>query len=206
MRAAIKRFDGYLRRTHGVFEFTDEAWCIFRLQLRDAQHGIRLSDGTQVREGEPALVLHLWNEQIPPMRAAGPDVAWGATLARLIIRSLRAVAVWIESHPEVADRRVLGAATVLVGPGSGGGFRLFRRLGFDVLPFENLLGDFGEFWANLYTWGLMWAYNQASVRHRPPWRLRRTILRMPVDTLLVRYGSAAQTGPEPALGADEGGV
>jgi len=197
MRTAIKRFDRFLRRANGVFEITDDDWCIFRLQLRDAPHDIHLSDGTVVREGEPVLGLHLWNEQVPPMEAAGPDVAWGARLARLTIRSLRAVAAWIEARPELADRHALGGATVLIESGTAGGSaNLVRRLGFEAFPFRNALGRFGEFWENLYTWGLMWTYNQASVRHRPLSRLRRTAIWMPVDTLLARYGSgASRDGP-----------
>ena len=205
MRALIKRFDGFLRRANGVFEFTEDEGCMFRLQLRDAHHDIHLSDGTRVAKGQPILGLHLWNERIPPVAPDGPDVAWGARLARLTIRSLRAVAAWVEARPDLADRRVLGGATVLIEPGRvDGSANLIRRLGFEVFPFENALGRFGEFWENVYTWGLMWAYSPASLRHRSLSRLRRTVIWMPVDTLLARYGSGVACDTAPQSGADGG--
>jgi hypothetical protein len=188
MRAAIKRFDQFLREASGVFEFTDEDWCIFRLQLRAAPHDIRLCSGLFINEGEPILGLHFWNEQIPPLGRHGADVVWGAQVARLTIRSLRAIAAWVEGHPEVADRRVLGGATVLLDLETvDGPANLIRRLGFEIFPFEGPLGRFGEFWENLYAWGLMWTYNGASVRRRPLASLRRTVIWMPVDDLLARY-------------------
>jgi hypothetical protein len=191
MRAAIKRFDRFLRKVSGVFEFTDEAWCIFRLQLRDAPHDIRLSDGTFVGRGEPILGLHFWNEQIPALGPEGADVAWGARVARLAVRSMRAIAAWVQAHPEMIDRHVLGGATVLLDMDTvDGPANLIRRLGFEIFPFRSPLGRFGEFWENAYTWSLMWAYNSPSVNDRPPVSMRRTVIWMPVEDLLARYGAS----------------
>jgi hypothetical protein len=116
-------------------------------------------------------------------------VAWGARAARLAIRSLQAVAAWVRVHPEVSERRVLGGTTVLLDlQAIDGPSNLIRRLGFEIFPYQSPLGQFGEFWENAYTWSLMWAYNRASVRQRPLTSLRRTIIWMPVDELITRYG------------------
>ena len=196
MRSLIVWFDRFLRRVYGVFEFTHDPDCIFRLQLANARHDIHLSDGTVVGKGDPVLGLHFWNEQMPPMGPDGPDVAWGAHVARVTIRSMRAMATWVKDHPELSDRRVIGGATVLIDPeAKGGSAQLMRRLGFDILPFRNALGRFGEFWENLYTWSLMWTYNEASAHHRRLPRIRRTEVWMGVDTLLRNFGRAA-AGPD----------
>jgi hypothetical protein len=189
MRAVIVWFDGLLRRLSGVFQFTDDPRCIFRLQLTNTRHDVRLSDGTVVRKGDPVLGLHFWNEHLPPIGPEGSDVAWGARAARMTHSSLGAIASWLQDHPELADRQVIGGTTVLIESClTGGTARLIRRLGFDIFPFESVLGRFGEFWENLYTWGLMWAYNRASLRRKRLLRLRRTEIWMRVDKLVARFG------------------
>jgi hypothetical protein len=188
MRSLIVWFDRFLCRVYGVFQYTDDPECIFRLQLTNARHDIRLSDGTVVRKGEPVLGLHFWNEQLPSIGLDGADVAWGARAARMTIRSLRTMAKWIREHPGLSERRVIGGANVLIDPrANGGSAQLIRRLGFDIFPFRNSLGRFGEFWENLYTWSLMWTYNKASVRHQRLLRLRRTEVWMSVDTLVRNF-------------------
>jgi hypothetical protein len=57
-----------------------------------------------------------------------------------------------------------------------------------VFPYRGPLARFGEFWENLYTWGLMWTFNAASLRHRSLLRLRRAEVWMSAAELLARYG------------------
>jgi hypothetical protein len=177
-----------------VFEFTDDEACLFRLQLAEARRDIRLSDGTVVRKGEPVFRLHVWNEHIPPMEPDGSDVAWGVRVSRLTIRSMRAIAQWLADHPELSDRRIIGSSTVLVDlDGRGGSAHLMQRLGFDIFPYRNGLGRFGEFWQNLYAWGLMWTFNEASARDKSPFRMRRTEVWMSTDALRMSYGRVPTT-------------
>lgn len=188
MRAIIRRFDGLLRRASAVFEFCDEADCLLRLQIARAPHDLHLSDGTGVRAGDPVLMLHLWNEHVPPIRPAGPDLAWAVSVRRMLLHSLRAAARWLANEPGLTNVRAVGGVTVLVTPGSAGGdLRLMRRLGFDVLPYRGLLGRFGEFWENLYAWGLMWAFNAASLRRRQLFRLHRAEVWISARMFLERY-------------------
>jgi hypothetical protein len=58
------------------------------------------------------------------------------------------------------------------------------------------LGRFGEFCENLYTWALMWAYNQVSLEGRRLLELERTRVWMKVEEFLChcradRTGGAA---------------
>jgi hypothetical protein len=189
MRVLIRTLDRLIRWANGVFEFCDEEECLLRLQWARAPHDLHLSDGTQVRAGDPVLKLHLWNERVPPLGPVGSDLAWAANVRRRLIHSLRAAAQWLADQPGRADVRAIGGATVLVSPGgAAGGLRLMERLGFDVFPYRGPLARFGEFWENLYTWGLMWTFNAASLRHRSLLRLRRTEVWMAIDEFLARYG------------------
>ena len=136
-----------------------------------------------MRAGDPVLKLHLWNEHVPPIGPAGSDLAWAVSVRRMLIRSLRAAARWLASELGLANVRAIGGVTVLISAGGeGGSLRLMRRLGFDVFPYRGPWGRFGEFWENLYTWGLMWAFNTASLRHKS--LLRRTEVWMSLHTFL----------------------
>ncbi|HEY76327.1 MAG TPA: hypothetical protein G4O00_09125 [Thermoflexia bacterium] len=188
MRTLIRWLDRTGRRISGIFEFCDDAACIFRLQWKRAPHDIRLSDGTSIRRGETVLYLHLWNEHIPPMGPEGPDLTWAVTLRRRLLLTLRQLARWVREGSYQNRVRAVGGALALLPEGEGGGKRLLERLGFEVFPYRGPWGRFGEFWENLYAWCLMWTYNPASVRHRPPHRLRRTEVWMSIQTLLERYG------------------
>ena len=73
----IFALDRWLRRRQGVFEYTHDPECIFRIQLQRLRSEVVLSDGTFGRPGDQAIDLHLWNEQIPAVPVAGPSLAWG---------------------------------------------------------------------------------------------------------------------------------
>ncbi len=187
MRALIRTFDGLLRRAYGVFEFCDDPNCVLRLRVTRASHTLSLQ-GNVLPAGTPVLELHLWNEHIPPIPPEGPDLAWAIRSRRMLIDSLRAVAHQIRYDPRLAGVQAIRGVTVLLPPGDGSGGRgLMKRLGFVVFPYCSPLGRFGEFWENLYSWGIMWAFNEVSLRHRQLIRLRRTEVWMSVNEFLRRY-------------------
>jgi hypothetical protein len=189
MRAFIKFLDYLIRRASGVIEYCDDPQCIFRVQLAPAPHPVQLSDGTTIPAGAPVLLLHLWNEHIPPIDPAGPDLAWALQTERRLRRSLRRLAEWLTSNPACQDVQAIGGVTVLLSPdGQDGSAQLLRRLGFEFFPCHNPLGKFGEFWENLYTWWLMWAFNPASLRGRRLLHLQRTEIWMSRQTFLARHG------------------
>jgi hypothetical protein len=189
MRRLIRTFDGFLRRRYGVFEFTDDPKGLIRLQVTRASRGFRLSDGVEVRPGDRLLILHLWNEHLPPIGEAGADVAWAVRMIRGFIPSLRAAAGWLAAQPQLSDVRAFGGATALVVPGEQSATaRLFERLGFDLFPYRSPLGRFSEFWENLYTWWLMWAFNAGTLHSHHLLTLRRGEIWMSTHKFLEMYG------------------
>jgi hypothetical protein len=188
VRAWVRRFDALLRRIERVYEFADDRECLFRLQLVKAAQAKRLA-GESIAEGDPLLALHLWNEHLPELPAQGADLAWAARFYRLLVRSFRLVAAEMERDSALERVRAIRCVTLLVFLGDpSDAERLMRRLGFAIEPYRNALGRFGEFWENLYTWAIMWAYNPVSLRGRSLWRARRTELWMSRSDFLQRYG------------------
>jgi hypothetical protein len=195
MRRLIRAFDGLLRQTLGVFEFSDDARGLLRLRASRAPHRLELP-GHVVEAGAPVLELHLWNEHMPSIAPEGPDLAWARKTTAMFVASLHDAARYLVATPGLATIEAIGAATVLAPPGDPpGGESLVRRLGFLVLPYHSPLGRFGEFWENFYTWWIMWTYNAASLRRRSLVRMRRTEIWMSRDVFLRRYGN--RPGPEP---------
>ncbi|MGH8295130.1 MAG: YkoP family protein [Steroidobacteraceae bacterium] len=84
--------DRWLRRWHGVYEFTAHRECLFRAERCLAEESLLLSDGVRVRRGDPLLKVHLWNEHMPLMGQDGPTVAWARRTSRAIETSLRELA------------------------------------------------------------------------------------------------------------------
>jgi hypothetical protein len=188
MRAVIRRFDAFLRWAYGVFEFTDDADCVLRLQLTKAHRTLDLP-GRIIHPGEPVLGLHLWNEHLPPLPRDGPDLAWAIRMQRIFVRSLHAVAEQMTRDVRLSAVRAVGGVTVLLSPaGHPGGVRLMERLGFAVVPYHSPLGRFGEFWENFYAWWIMWTFNAVSLRYRQLVHLQRLEVWMSADEFLSRYG------------------
>ena len=174
MRSAIRGLDRFLRRRMEVFEYSDDPECLFRIRIARASHPLRVPGGV-VPAGEQVLEMHFWNEHIPPLSANGPDLAWAAKGARMMIVSCRELAHCLINDPRLVNVQAVGGVTSLFAPGQASGAeRVFTRLGFAATPQPNPLGRFGEFWENLHVWMLMWAFNTASLRHHSLLRMRRT--------------------------------
>jgi len=189
MRALVRLLDALLRRAYGVFEFCDDEDCLLRLQVAKAPYTLHL-DGRVVEAGETVLAIHLWNEHVPPIPSAGPDLAWASQMRRLFVESLRAVARRMAHDPRLAGVRAVGGATAVFPPAMhASGVRLMQRLGFTVAPYHRPLGRFGEFWENLYSWWIMWAFSAVSLRQRRLLRLQRSEIWMSVEDFLSRYGA-----------------
>jgi hypothetical protein len=84
--------DRWLRRWHGIYEYTAHRDCLFRVERCLADESLLLADGTRVRRGDPVLKIHLWNEHMPVMRQDGPTIAWARRASRAIQTSLRELA------------------------------------------------------------------------------------------------------------------
>lgn len=190
VREVIHRFDTFLSKQYGVFEFCQAEDCLLRLSIGKARRPLRLP-GAAVPRGAPVLFLHLWNTRIPPLPHAGPDFRWASRTQRMFIRSLGYAASYLESNLETESIQAVGGSTsLLVLPDRSGGVRLVERLGFTVLPYSSPLGRFGEFWENFYAWWLIWAYNPVSLRRRSLIRLRRVEIWMAACDFLSRFGGS----------------
>lgn len=188
LRAIIRRFDGWLSRVEGVEPFTDDPRCIMRIQAGRAKFDLVLPDGV-IPRGADVLLPHLWNERMPRIPAAGPDLAYAAGFQQRIIASLKLIAQHLESAPALRAVQAVGGVTAHISlEHAHGGRAMLQRLGFTILPYHRPFGAFGEFWENFYTWWLMWTYNPASTQHRKLWGLHRTEFWMTKNGFLEKYG------------------
>lgn len=192
-RSVISRFDWFLRRLYGIYEFAPEDDCIFRIAFGKSDRELTLSDGTRILQGETIGELHLWNERIPPMPKEGPDLAWGLRFHRLMRRSLAELVRYIESAPEWKGIRAFrGESAVDAQEGLQQATELLGRLGFDLLPLGrsiSRLKPFLEFWENIYLWGLIWTFNPASLKGKRLLDLQRCQIWISRRRLLERYKS-----------------
>jgi hypothetical protein len=203
MKCVVRAFDRWLCRLQGVFVYWDNPACLFRAQVAQATREIVLPD-TVIPAGEKVLGLHFWNEHMPRIPPEGPTLALALRGSRMVVSSFRVLAREMHRDPRMAGVQALGGATVLFAAGDdSGGEKLFKRLGFTMFPYQSPLGRFGEFWENVYTWALMWAYNDVSLRQRHLVALRRTESWIAADAFLRRYGTGKGLTPTqaaPAMG------
>jgi hypothetical protein len=144
-------FDAWQRRRQGVFEYTSNCDCIFRLDICRARRPLDLIDGTRVSRGDRMARLHYWNEQIPPMPEDGPTIGWARRMQRAIAKSLGVLAHYLATRPDLDDIAVVCAdvpsATKMQ---SAQLARIMAHYGFetiaepDDLPLGERLHRFGE--------------------------------------------------------------
>lgn len=188
-RAAIFGLDALIRRAYHVYEFTQDDDCILRFALGKSARELILSDGTKIEKGELVGELHLWNERLPRMDEEGPDLAWALRIYRLLRSSLKMLTAYLGNDPQFENIRALRGETVFL-QGHLEGSTLFQRLGFDLVRRDRTskLKRFGEFWENLYTWWLIWAFNPGSLRRKDFFRLERAQVWISRQALVDRYG------------------
>jgi hypothetical protein len=197
MKRLIRGFDRLLRWSLGVFEFSAGPDCLLRVRQMALTHPVTVG-GLTFPPGTPMVELHLWNEHIPPLPPNGPDLAWAVQLQRGLRASFRSLARQILQDARLAGAPIVGGFTVLPLAGAhAGGVKLFAQLGFTIQPYRSPLGRFGEFWENLYTWAIMWAFNAPTLAGRHLLRLRRSEVWMTTDELLRRYGEMTYEGGHP---------
>ncbi len=191
MQSAVRLIDAMLRKQGGLFEFSDDTEVIFRLQLRGAPHSVTI-DSEFISRGDPVLALHTWNERMPRIAIEGADLTWALQLRRQLIQSFRAIAqVMLEDSRYAPVRALCGASALFSLSDHTGGTKMMQHLGFTVIPYYRPFGRFGEFWENLFSWWLMWAYNDPSRSSRKFWHLQRTEIWMTRGEFMKRYASAS---------------
>jgi hypothetical protein len=181
--------DAALRRGLGVFEFTDDPDCVFRLSLVRAPFSVVLSDGTRVKKGDRVGLFHFWNEHLPQFSASGPDLRWAKLMRKKMRESLCDLAERVERDPGWADVQAFYAGTPLDNRiGARQIERVAGRFGFE------LAASVGPTVLNPYVvgqyaliWGLTRAFNPSAAgrkRFLRPWHY----LWLSRGQLLSRYG------------------
>jgi hypothetical protein len=195
---AVRRVDAMLRQRQGIFEFSNDPDCIFRISLGRAGRLLTLSDGVAIRPHDAVVQIHYWNEQMPPIPKEGRSALWAARFRNGVVHSLSLLAEALTRERRFADVAAIFAAPAFA---AGGGpaitTRLSTRLGFDVLDGPSSDGSIHAWFDSLLIWVLMRTFNPASVRGRglahdrvPIWMSR--------SKLLTMYGPESGTALRPA--------
>ncbi len=183
----VVAFDRRQRRWLHIWEFSDDPNCILRVSITRARIGAELADGTVVRPGDRIGVIHLWNERVPRIPAAGPDLEWATTLARLVTHSLRLLARYMLETSELDGIQAFGGEFGFVYTPVA--IRLLRRLGLEIFEPRTPRGPVEwveDLVMRIWPWLLRRVFNPASIRgrtlddmrRRPVWITRSTILRL----------------------------
>lgn len=163
-RSMVRRLDQHLRQRDGIFEYTNDADCIFRIAIVTARRQTFLADGTDIAPGERIVELHLWNEHIPITRRSNL-VGWSHDLSRRARRSLTLLNGWLEAHRELGEIKAIFARSALSARGDAQVQRLAERLGFEfhgaVAP-RGVAGRLHRAGENLLVRAIIWTFNSAA--------------------------------------------
>jgi len=170
-----------MRRKMNVIEFWDHPDCLIRVRVGHSDHPLVVSDNV-IATGEKVIEIHFWNEHVPQLSSFNADMKWAIKGVRMLLSSFAELARKIEYDERFQGVRAIGGITPLffVGEDSSAE-RIWKRLGFTMTPFNHPLKRFGEFWENIYTLLIMWAFNPLSVRNQRLLRMRRTEFWVSVD-------------------------
>ena len=200
-RWLVRRLDALLRRCLRVHTFSDDPACILRLSPGQAREALVLADGTRIEPGDPVVDIHFWNERLPAMPDAGPDLRWAREMYRCFTASLRLLADYLEHSPTLGGIRAIRAE---YGFSSEAGLDaqrgLYERLGLEVRRVRaarGAWGRFAEFWENLFSYWLIWTYNPASLKGKRFLDLERCQVWMSRQALYARYGATGRESVPP---------
>lgn len=187
---AVFGLDRWLRRRHGVYEYTTDPACLFRVNRGEADQTLTLTDGTRIRPGDPILNLHLWNEHMLVMPPDGPTVGWARQTQRAIDTSLRELAHWLGRQADHADIAALRADMRLGTVGQSQQLvRIAGRYGFESAAFRAETGSLRQLGENILLYLLVLAANPAARRTDVFWR-DHALVYLSRASLERRYGGA----------------
>ncbi len=113
---AVFGLDRRLQSQSGVFCYSSDAKCIFRVSLTELQSPATLDWWTTLPQGAKVAELHLWNEQLPVLSEYGSQVAWALAFSRSLANSLRHLSAYLAEHPELDSVRAIRADMALGAP------------------------------------------------------------------------------------------
>jgi hypothetical protein len=106
---AIFALDIRLRRRLAVVEYSAHPSCIFRLGIARSRRELTLLDGTRLQADARVAQLHFWNEHIPPVPPNGTTIGWARGIRQDAATSLRELARYLASRPDLHDINVICA-------------------------------------------------------------------------------------------------
>lgn len=191
-RRLVRLLDWRLRISQGIFEYTSDPQCMFRINLSCAEESTKLRDGANISAGEELIELHIWNDHMPPIGPNGPDLAWANLVGGRIERSLHDLAAYISAHPNLSEIPALRANTTFMVRNERQLRRLVMHYGFEVQGIVQPNGAFARirrFGENILVWLLVWTFNPGERKKTKLSRPRYAIW-MSRSTLMSRYGGA----------------
>jgi len=194
-RHLVRGLDELLRRAQGIVEFSASRDCILRVEARRCGETLRLADGTEIGPGDALLEVHLWNDHMPRIPAAGPHLGWALRVRSQMCRSLTELAESLERRPDFAAVAALHARiSWRRGARSGRMLSLARRFGFRpslrIAP-PSTAERLHDFWEDFLIWSLICTFNPRGLRGSGLLR-HRADLWMSRHELIARYGKPAR--------------
>lgn len=135
--------DRRLQKSNGVFCYTSDPDCMFRISLTKLDAPLVLHGGELLLAGTPIATLHIWNEQMPAMRDVSP-VRWALRASRSFAHSLGLLAAYLASAPDCGGIAAIGAEMGLsTAEGTAQLLRICRRCG--LVPPQEYRGNGGSY-------------------------------------------------------------
>lgn len=189
-RYGIRAIDWVLRKFYRVTPFSDEPECILRIAREPSKWYASLSDGVEVRPGDPIISLHLWNERVLEFLQPHETLGWTRYLMRRFLTSLPML-------DDYLNRQSWGQDIVALRGEFGFLVRLeeaepiLNRLGLDVVTLDRPGGRFWlrGFWDNLYSYLLMWTFNPKSLQGKSVPKLVRGEVWISREQLAKLFGT-----------------
>lgn len=196
LRGAVLWVDAVLKRRLGIQAFTRNPDCLLRLSMTRSGADVTLSDGTRIVRDESVGEIHFWNERLPQTPPSGPDLAWALAFQRLLRHSLVDLAAFVETDPRFRGVRAF-RGTIFLDRCSwlARTVRPVQRFGLELRVPARRGGPrqaFVDFWEEVYSGVLCWAFNPCGTRSR---RLRSATRRqfwISRNTLLALHGNGAE--------------
>jgi len=184
---ALDRGQRYLR---GIYEFSSDPNCVYRLSIENAPREVMLPDGTVFHKGEPIGILHIWGEHVPIIPPTGVNLAWATKMARVLRRSTNLLAQYAVKEKSLQSISAFGNDAFL--PYTQTTVRLLERIGFAVLedvPTHRLHQKIRVRIVRFWTWLLRRAFNRQSARGVRPSDLQSRSIWLSRRTLLEKYAA-----------------
>jgi hypothetical protein len=113
---AVFLLDRQLRTQGGVFCYSADPKCVFRIGVTKLQSPAMLDWWTTLPAGATIVEIHLWNERIPLPSEHESVIAWALAFGRGFAHSLRLLSAYLAENPELHCVRAIRAEMALGPP------------------------------------------------------------------------------------------